>query len=124
MPIRPQQLRPSSTITISRLLTLSVCLSLPGYAVTARAASLKGKAYPDEHKVLTAEESGYEVLQLTSDRADDSGIYFTNRSFVPEDNGLVFTSKRTGAWNLFYMNLKDFTFVQLTDGKDTRRASP
>jgi hypothetical protein len=34
---------------------------------------------------------------------------------VPHDNGLVFASKRTGAWNLFYMNLKTFTFVQLTD---------
>jgi oligogalacturonide lyase len=87
------------------------------YAVTADAATLKGKVYPDEHKVLKAEESGFEVLQLTTDPADDSGLYFTSQSFVPDDNGLVFTSKRTGAWNLFYMNLKDFTFVQLTDSK-------
>ena len=110
MPIRP--LPPT---TVIRLLALSVCLGL--YAVTAAAATLKGKVYPDEHKVLKAEESGFEVLQLTTNSADDSGLYFTSQSFVPDDNGLVFTSKRTGAWNLFYMNLKTFTFVQLTDSK-------
>jgi oligogalacturonide lyase len=99
------------------LLALSVCLGLSGHALAAGAATLKGKIYPDEHKVLKAEESGFEVLQLTTHAADDSGLYFTNRSFVPDENGLVFTSKRTGAWNLFYMNLKTFTFVQLTDSK-------
>jgi oligogalacturonide lyase len=97
---------------------LIFAISLGMLAGTADAASLKGKSYPDEHKVLKAKESGYEVLQLTSDPADDSGIYFTNRSFVPDENGLVFTSRRTGDWNLFYMNLGDFTFKQLTDGKN------
>ena len=115
MPIRPRQLRPTSTSSVSRLLALSLCLGL--YAVTADAATLKGKVYPVEHKVLKAEESGFEVLQLTTNPADDSGLYFTSQSFVPDDNGLVFTSKRTGTWNLFYMNLKTFTFVQLTDSK-------
>jgi oligogalacturonide lyase len=113
MPIRPQHLPPTFTTTVA----LSLCLGLSACPVTAKAATLKGKVYPDEHKVLKAEESGFEVLQLTTNPADDSGLYFTSRSFVPDDNGLVFTSKRTGAWNLFYMNLKDFTFVQLTDSK-------
>jgi oligogalacturonide lyase len=100
------------------LLALTVCLGLSGLAMPAGAASLKGKVYPDEHKVLKAEESGFEVLQLTSSPAEDSGLYFTSQSFVPDDNGVVFASKRTGAWNLFYMNLKTFTFVQLTDSKN------
>jgi hypothetical protein len=43
------------------------------YAVTADAATLKGKVYPDEHKVLKAEESGFKVLQLTTNPADDNG---------------------------------------------------
>jgi oligogalacturonide lyase len=98
-------------------IALSVCLGLSGIAAAADGATLKGKVYAGEHKVLKADESGFEVLQLTTHSADDSGLYFTSRSFVPDDNGLVFTSKRTGAWNLFYMNLKTFTFVQLTDSK-------
>lgn len=116
MPTRP--LPPTSATPRDWLLALSLCLGLSACAIAADAATLKGKVYPDEHKVLKAEESGFEVLQLTTNPADDSGLYFTSQSFVPDDNGLVFTSKRTGAWNLFYMNLKDFTFVQLTDGKN------
>lgn len=80
-------------------------------------ASLKGKVYPAEHKTFVAPESGLEVIQLTSDPADDAHLYFTGDGFVPEDRGLVFASKRTGRWNLFYLNLDTFQFVQLTDGK-------
>ena len=87
-------------------------------AIAVDTASLKGKVYPDEHRVITSAESGYEVLQLTTNSADDSGLYFTSRSFVPDENGLVFTSRRTGSWNLFYLNLKTFSFVQLTDAKN------
>lgn len=83
----------------------------------AAQTSLKGKIYPDEHKSFAAPESGQEVIQLTTDSADDAHLYFTGDGFVPEDHGLVFTSKRTGRWNLFYMNLENFQFVQLTDGK-------
>lgn len=93
---------------------VSLALSVGGLAA---AATLKGKIYPAENKIFAAPESGLEVNQLTSDPADDSGLYFTSRSFVPDDNGLVFTSRRTGSWNLFYLNLKTFEFVQLTDSK-------
>ncbi|PTX98990.1 oligogalacturonate lyase family protein [Opitutus sp. ER46] len=77
----------------------------------------KGVRYPAEQKTFLAEESGWEVIQVTTDPADDSGLYFTSHSFVPEDHGLVFTSRRTGAWNLYYLDLRTFAFVQLTDGK-------
>lgn len=102
------RLGPVSGLFLSGVLS---CISSP-------AASLKGKVYPAENKTLQAKESGYEVLQLTSSPAEDSGLYFTSQSFVPADNGLVFTSKRTGSWNLFYMNLKSFEFIQLTDAKN------
>jgi len=98
-------------------LAFGLCLSLPLAGAAEPVASLKGKVYPAENKILTAKESGYEVIQLTSSPADDSGLYFTSQSFVPADNTLVFTSRRTGAWNLFCMNLKTFEFVQLTDSK-------
>lgn len=86
-------------------------------AIVATTASLKGKIYPDEHKTFVTPESGLEVIQLTSDPAEDAHLYFTGDGFVPEDHGLVFTSKRTGRWNLFYLNLETYQFVQLTDGK-------
>jgi oligogalacturonide lyase len=99
-----------------RWIAASLAFSLLPHAVPAP-PSLKGKVYPAEHKIFTAPESGLEVIQLTTDDADDSGLYFTSRSFVPDDDGLVFASRRTGTWNLFYLNLRTFAFVQLTDAK-------
>ncbi len=113
--LQPWQTRLFKTSSGRLGLCIGLAASISGFAGDTN--SLKGKVYPDEHKVIIAEESGYEVLQLTTNSADDSGLYFTSRSFVPDENGLVFTSRRTGAWNLFYMNLKTFTFVQLTDSK-------
>lgn len=94
--------------------------STPATKLTAKPAektSLKGKIYPDEHKTFVAAESGLEVIQLTTDPAEDAHLYFTSDGFVPADHSLVFTSKRTGYWNLFYINLETFKFVQLTDSK-------
>ena len=102
----------------TRLLFLAILASsFPLVALRAAEPSLKGKHYPAEQKVFTAEESGFEVIQLTTHPADDSGLYFTSNSFAPADGGLVFTSRRTGSWNLFFMDLKTFEFVQLTDSR-------
>jgi oligogalacturonide lyase len=84
---------------------------------TAVTPSFKGKVYPDEHQVFIAHESGLSVIQLTRDPADAAALNFTSDGFVPADNGLVFASRRTGTWNLFYLNLETFRFVQLTDSK-------
>jgi oligogalacturonide lyase len=97
------------------LVSAASILALP-FALAAE-TSLKGKRYPAEHKIFAAEESGFEVIQLTTHAADDSGLYFTSNSFAPADGGLVFTSRRTGSWNLFFMSLKTFEFVQLTDAR-------
>ncbi len=82
-----------------RSLCVACCL-LSGLAYAA-----KGDRFPDEHKVFSSPESGVEVVQLTSDPAQDTHLYFTNNGFVPKDNGLLFASTRGGKWNLFYMNL-------------------
>jgi oligogalacturonide lyase len=104
-------------MNMGRLLVCGLSLALSSAFAAPPTGSLKGKVYPAENKTLTAKESGCEILQLTSSPAEDSGLYFTSQSFVPADNSLVFASKRTGSWNLFYMNLKTFEFVQLTDSK-------
>ncbi len=104
--------------------TIPVVVLLFGFTLAVLAdtapvekTSLKGKVYADEHKTFTAPESGLAVIQLTSDPAEDAHLYFTGDGFVPADHGLVFTSKRTGNWNLFYLNLETYQFTQLTDGK-------
>lgn len=98
-------------------LATGLLVILPAVAPAAP-ASLKGKVYPAEHNIFAAPESGLEVIQLTTHPADDSALYFTGNSFGPDDSGLVFASRRTGAWNLFYLDLKTFGFVQLTDGQN------
>jgi oligogalacturonide lyase len=109
------------------LVVILSCAALPAFAnstpvekpsvKSTEKSSLKGKIYPDEHKTFIAPESGLEVIQLTTDPAEDAHLYFTSDGFVPDDHGLVFTSKRSGNWNLFYINLETFRFVQLTDSK-------
>lgn len=112
------------TISLVVLLACSALLALADVAPVEKTSAkpaekppLKGKVYPDEHKAFVAPESGLEVIQLTSSPAEDAHLYFTGDGFVPADHGLVFTSKRTGSWNLFYMNLETYQFVQLTDSK-------
>lgn len=76
----------------------------------------KGDHFPAENRVV-ADEEGFSVMQLTAHSADDAGLYFTNDAYVPQDNTLVFTSKRSGAWNLYAMSLDSYEFVQLTDSR-------
>ena len=73
-----------------------LCLALPLAAGAAATGSLKGKVYPAEQKTLIAKESGFEVSQRASSPTDDSGLYFTSQSFVPDDACVVFTNCRAG----------------------------
>jgi oligogalacturonide lyase len=77
----------------------------------------KGERFAAEHKTFIAAESGLEIVQLTSDAADDSHLYFTSNGFLPGRNALVFASRRAGAWNLYLMDLASFEFTQLTDSR-------
>lgn len=90
-------------------------LSLLVWAPTVWAS--KGDRYASERVVFRAPESGLEVEQLTTDAADDAVLYFTGESIQADGGGLVFASKRGGRWNLYLMNLQDYTFIQLTDGR-------
>ncbi|KAF7598393.1 MAG: hypothetical protein CGU29_12805 [Candidatus Dactylopiibacterium carminicum] len=76
----------------------------------------KGDRLPAEARVV-ADEPGYTVIQLTTDPADDAGLYFTNEAYSPADNLLVFTSRRGGNWNLYGLDLADYGIRQLTDGR-------
>ena len=86
-------------------------LALPMLALAA-----KGERFPAEARVV-ADETGFSVVQLTTNAAEDAVIYFTNEAVSPADNLLVFTSKRSGAWNLYGIDLKSYEIVQLTDSR-------
>jgi oligogalacturonide lyase len=86
------------------------------FGIPLLALAAKGGHFPAETRMVT-NESDYSVLQLTTNLADDAVIYFTNEAYSPSDNMLVFTSKRSGAWNLFGLDLKSYEIVQLTDSK-------
>lgn len=91
-----------------------LCLWLA--ALPMLALAVKGERFAAETRVV-ADEAGWSVLQLTSDPADDAGLYFTNEAFSPADNMLVFTSRRAGSWNLYGMDLASHEIVQLTDSR-------
>jgi oligogalacturonide lyase len=80
------------------------------------ALAAKGERYPAEAKPV-ADEASFSVIQLTTNAADDVGLYFTNEAYSPADNLLVFTSKRSGAWNLYGISLVSYEIIQLTDSK-------
>lgn len=77
----------------------------------------QGAHFPAEHRIFKSPESGLDIVQLTNNPADDSHLYFTSNGFLPGQNSLVFASKRSGAWNLYLMDLASFEFTQLTDSR-------
>jgi oligogalacturonide lyase len=83
--------------------------------------SLPGKSYPSEKKVIVPEGSGYEVIQWTQ-TGKNNHLYFNIESFIDKDH-FLFYSDRSGAMNLFELNMVDGSMTQLTDEKDlTQRA--
>ncbi|MDQ7990729.1 MAG: oligogalacturonate lyase family protein [Candidatus Dactylopiibacterium sp.] len=82
----------------------------------ALALATKGERFAAESRIV-ADEDGYTVTQLTTHPADDAVLYFTNAAVSPADEMLVFTSRRTGYWNLYGLDLRSHGIVQLTDSK-------
>jgi oligogalacturonide lyase len=78
--------------------------------------SSPGKSYPSEKKLIVPQGSGYEVIQWTQ-AGKNNHLYFNIESFIDKDH-FLFYSDRSGANNLFEMNMVDGTMTQLTDEKD------
>ncbi len=93
-----------------------IILAVPA-SITAEPASKKGATYPAEWRILAALDPAYEVVQLTTDPRDDCKLYYTTNPYIAATNQLIFASARTGARNLFAIDLASGTITQLTDGK-------
>ena len=80
----------------------------------------KGDTFESEKRTFEDKESGRTVHQLTGSDAHDHHIYFTNTSFHPDGERLIFGSERTGKPNLFEMNLESGKVKQLTDCEECK----
>jgi oligogalacturonide lyase len=64
------------------------------------------------------------MLQITNDASINHPTYFLQSSFVPEGDGIIFTSYRTGSAQLFNASLTNGEIQQLTDGPAIHPFSP
>jgi len=79
-----------------------------------------GRSYPLEWRDHQDPLTGRRVRQLTSSPAEDYHLYFYNPSITPDGKYLIFMSERTGISNLFRMDLRNGSIVQLTDAQPVR----
>lgn len=71
------------------------------------------KTYRDKY-------TGVEVTRLTDGVRDSIHPYFTRNSMDEDGEKLLCVSNRTGWWQLYLINLKDMTMMQLTDDANVR----
>src|SRR5690349_2072363 len=79
-----------------------------------------GRIYAPEWRDSTDPLTGRRVRQLTNSTAEDYHLYFYNPSITPDGEYLIFISERTGISNLFRMDLRSGSIVQLTDAQPVR----
>lgn len=58
-----------------------------------------------------------QILRITDENNTCNHLYFTSRSFTPDDKKVVFISDRDGGFNLFCIDLETNAVKQLTEGK-------
>lgn len=76
----------------------------------------KGSLHPPEHTVGRDRATGAVVHCLTAHPSINHPAYFLNNSFTAGGRGIVFTSYRSGAPQLFEASLPEGGIRQLTDG--------
>jgi oligogalacturonide lyase len=83
----------------------------------------KGDVLGPEKSEFTDESTGTRVIQLTSGPAPSHHPYFTHPCFTPDGRRLLIVSTRSGARQLFCVELESGRIVQATDMPDMRSAS-
>ncbi len=67
-----------------------------------------------EWKKFRDPKTGYEVWQITTDKAASVAPYFERQAFTRDDRYVLFTSNRTGEWRLYRADLADGRIVLVT----------
>jgi oligogalacturonide lyase len=76
---------------------------------------LKGDIYHSSITKLKDELTGVELIQLTDSQGDTYHPYFTKTLIDAENEYMLVSSNRTGAWQLYTLRFRDGQMVQLTD---------
>ncbi len=75
----------------------------------------KGQTYASEVIELKDKKTGASIRQMTDHPSINHNLYFSNPSWTPDGETIVFTSYRSGAPNLFKMDEANGQIAQLTD---------
>lgn len=84
----------------------------------------KGQTFPPEILTYKDRATGRTVHQATNHPSINHPTYFLQSSFTPDNSGLIFTSYRTGAAQLFHASWPSGELKQLTDGPAIHPFSP
>ena len=108
--------------------TLAYGLILAGLLIVggAETVAAQWQRYPDAEIGKTAEttvewqkdrdeDTGYEVWQMSSSDAGTWAAHFESQGFSAEDRFVIFSSHRTGDWQLYRADLSTGEVLQLTD---------
>lgn len=68
-----------------------------------------------EWKKFNDADTGYEVWQMSSSNGGTWAAHFESQGFSSDDRYVVFSSNRTGSWQLFRADLTNGEVLQLTD---------
>jgi len=77
----------------------------------------RGDVFESEGEEYRDQETGALVRRLTGDGSHNHHLYFTSTSFVGDTEGVVFASDRSGAAQLYMLELASGRIVQLTDSR-------
>ena len=95
---------------------------LNGFAQTNQTAATQefepgfiGKVIPSEMKTWVDDSTGFEITQLTR-TGTSHHPYFTVESFIDNETAIIF-SRRTGADQLYKLNLQSGEMTQMTQGE-------
>jgi len=73
------------------------------------------ETFPPERIVYTDECTGREVIQVTSGDADNRVTYAALCPFTADERFLLFSSNRTGRWEIYRAEIESGEIVRLTD---------
>lgn len=85
----------------------------PGLAIMAR-----GDVLPSEKREYREPSTGVQVVQLTDAPCFNVHPYYNQEGFIDGSERFVFASNRSGIGQIYAVELRSGTIVQLTDSKD------
>ncbi len=77
-----------------------------------------GQRFASEHLTITDEETGVEIIALTTSRHNSSKIYQTHPQWTPDGKYIVFRSNRAAdrGGHAYAVSMEDYEIVQVTTG--------